>query len=99
MQSNLASLIIVTTSSAGRLYDPTVTNADTSLVYACTCLVHSLTAPFVGLLQDNRRLGLRGTAALGSALVSGATLASSMATTVLGLAVVSSFFGVGVAFA
>lgn len=84
---------------AARLYDPAVTNADTSLVYACTCLAHSLTAPFVGLLQDERRLGLRGTAALGSALVSGATLAASTATTVLGLAVIYSFFGIGVAFA
>lgn len=82
-----------------RLFDPEVTNADTSLVYACTCLAHSLAAPFVGLLQHKRRLGLRGTAALGSALVSGATLAASAATTVVGLAIVSSFFGVGVAVA
>ncbi|CAM9852126.1 unnamed protein product [Pylaiella littoralis] len=82
-----------------RLYHPTVTIKDTTIIYGCACLGHSLTSPFVGLPQDKRRLGLRRTAAVGATLVALATLASSMATSVVGLAVLNAFFGVGIGLA
>lgn len=81
------------------MHHPTVTMKDTTIVYACAYLGHSITAPFVGLPQDQRWLGLRGTAAVGATLVALATLASSMATTVVGLAVLNTFFGVGLGLA
>lgn len=86
-------------SKSSRLHDPTVTIQDTSIVFAFAGLGHSLTSPFVGLLQDKKRLGLRGTAAVGASLVALATLASSMATSVFELASLNAVLGVGVAFA
>ncbi|CAM9521183.1 unnamed protein product [Ectocarpus fasciculatus] len=87
------------TSYISRLHDPTVTIQDTSIVFAFAGLGHSLTSPFVGLLQDKKRLGLRGTAVVGASLVALATLASSMATSVFELASLNAVLGVGVAFA
>lgn len=91
--------LVTTTLNLIRLYHPTVTIKDTTIIYGCACLGHSLTSPFVGLPQDKRRLGLRRTAAVGATLVALATLASSMATSVVGLAVLNAFFGVGIGLA
>ncbi|CAM9306423.1 unnamed protein product, partial [Hapterophycus canaliculatus] len=82
-----------------RLYHPTVTLKDTTIIYGSASLWHSLVSPFVGFFQDKNRLGLRGTAAVGATLVALATLASSSATSVLGLAALNSVFGVGVSLA
>lgn len=83
--------------ACNRLFDPSVSSNDTSIVYSCAVLGQSLLMPLVGLLQFS--LGLRGCAAVGVFLVSSATIASSQATSVTGLAVLNAVFGIGIAFA
>lgn len=65
------------------------------MVYACVSLGHSLASPLVGLLQF--RLGLRGCAMVGVALVVTSMLGCSQAKTVAELSVLYSIFGVGIA--
>lgn len=79
------------------LFHPSVTASDTTTIYACGILGHSIVMPLAGLLQFT--LGLRGCAACGCLLVSLATLLSSLATSVAALAFLNSVFGVGIAFA
>ncbi len=80
------------------MYDPTVTISDTTIVYASATLGQSLSTPCVGLFTSSP-LRLRGTAALGASLVAGVALASSRATTVFSLSVLSAINGVGMGLA
>lgn len=88
--------VVMAGSRTGRLYDPTITTKDTSVIYSCAALANSLTMPLAGLLQF--AFGIRGSAALGAGLVVLATLSSSTATTVTGLAALNAVFGCGISF-
>lgn len=67
----------------------------TSMVFVFACVGHAITAPLVGPVQS--RLGFRGSAMVGVALVVLSMLGCSRAKTVAELSVLYLMFGVGIA--
>lgn len=92
-----ASSFLDTTSALCRLYDPSITFEDTSMIFSVTTLVAAICMPLVGLLQF--RLGLRSCAAIGAIILGCSTMACSRATTFGGITVLNAISGLGAAFA
>ena len=80
-----------------RLHDASVTMQDTSTVYVFALMGQAATAPLVGPIQS--RLGFRGCAMAGVAVVVLSMLGCSRAKTVAELSVLYTMLGLGIAIA